>query len=125
MPLSDCARRALRAAVQMNPAAAKLLLSVIRTAPAAMKYKADDKFGPLGMMIRESGPSLPAPSRLRSFIRPVLPTEFHRDAECFRQEWLNRDFSKAELGSEIEMCLYECGEDIPDTGGGWRVILPR
>jgi len=125
MPLSDGARRALRTAVQLNPAAAKLLLSVIRTAPASMKYKADDRFGPLGLMIREAGPSVPAPFRLRGFIRPVLPREFHRDAECFRLEWLAQDFSKAELGTEIEMYLNQCGEDIPDTGGGWRAIRPK
>mgnify|MGYP001484383551 CR=1 FL=1 len=90
-----------------------------------MKYKAEDRFGPLGLMIREFGPSVPVPFRLRSFIRPVLPREFHGDAACFRQEWLARDFSKAELGNEIEKYLNEFGEDIPDTGGGWRSIRPK
>ena len=123
--MSDGARRALRTAVQLNSPAAKLLLSVIRTAPGSMKYKADDRFGPLGMMVRESGPSLPAPRSLRPFVRPVLPHEFHRDAEDFRQEWLAKTFTKSELGDEIERSLDRCGEDIPETRGGWQAIRPR
>ena len=125
MPLSDPGRRALRAAVRLNPAAAKLLLSVIRTAPVTMKYKAGDRFGPLGIMVVESGPSFQAPLRLRTFLRPVLPGEFHRDAESFQREWLAKEFTKEELGNEIEACLRECGEGIPDTGGSWRVIRPK
>jgi hypothetical protein len=90
-----------------------------------MKYKADDRFGPLGLMVRESGRPDQAPFRLRTFIRPVLPRELHRDAESFRREWLAKDFTKAELGNEIDVCLQECGEDIPDTSGSWRAIRPK
>lgn len=76
-------------------------------------------------MVVESGPSDRAPFRFRMFVRPVLPGEFHRDAESFQREWLAKDFSKAELGNEIEACLRESGEGIPDTGGSWRIIRPK
>ncbi len=120
--MSDSARRGLEVAVQSNPDGARLLLAVLRTAPGAVRYKADDRFGPLEMMVRESGQNVQVPARLRRSIRPVLPTEFHEAAENFQSEWLRKSFSKTELADEIEAVLREMKEDIPSRRGGWRII---
>jgi hypothetical protein len=38
---------------------------------------------------------------------------------------LANNFSKAELGNEIELSLDQIGQGVPDTGGGWRAIRPK
>jgi hypothetical protein len=123
MALSRAALQALEAAVQLNPAGAQALVAVIRTAPAAVKYKPKDRFGPLGMMVvdRRQAPEDPT-STLRGFSRPPLPTKFHPAAEAFQREWLAKSFSKDELADALERCLRQLGETVSTSAGPWRTI---
>lgn len=118
MPLSDPARQVLEAAVGSNPDGARQLLAILRTAPAAVRYKPQDRLGPLGMMVSESG----AASAPRGLGRPTLPPEHRAAAEAFQQEWLAKGFSKAELADELERCLVRLGEALPSFDGPWQVV---
>ncbi|HEX6349876.1 MAG TPA: hypothetical protein VF160_10870 [Candidatus Dormibacteraeota bacterium] len=115
MPLSDSARRVLETAVGLNPDGARQLVAILRTAPAAVKYKPQDRFGPLGIMVGESGVANAA----RGFSRPQLPLEHHGAAERFRREWLAKGFTKAELADALESCLRALGEQSAPHTGSW------
>jgi hypothetical protein len=58
MAMSEQARRALAASVRLNPDGARQLYAILRTAPAAVKRKPTDPFGPLAMMERISRSAL-------------------------------------------------------------------
>lgn len=118
--MSDPARRALVAAVRLNPDAALRLRAILRTASEAVKYKPEDPLGPLGMLVvgAEEGPIVPR--RFRSLKRPALPRHLRTDAMLFRDEWLARRFSKHELAEDIEACLRALGENLPAVEAPWR-----
>ena len=118
MPLSDSARRVLNTAVGLNPDGARLLLAILRTAPATVKYKPQDRFGPLGMMVGESGVA----NATRGPSRPRLPLEHHAAAEHFQREWLAKGFTKAELADALESCLRAFGEQLAPHTGSWRAF---
>jgi hypothetical protein len=106
----------------MNPEGARELLAILRTAPAAVKYKPEDTFGPLGMMVTETGPPAQNPSQ-RGLSRPGLPPQLHGAAEAFQKEWLGRGFTKAELADELERCLNQLGEEaLPEERAAWQTI---
>ena len=114
MPMSDAARQVLAAAVGLNPDGARRLLAILRTAPAAVRYKPQDRFGPLGMMVGESGPA--------GFDRPGLPREHHAAVEAFQREWVAKGFSKADLADELENRLRTLGEPVPPHHGPWQAV---
>lgn len=118
MPLSDSARRVLEMAVGLNPDGARQLLAVLRTAPAAVKYKPQDRFGPLGMMVRDSGVANAA----RGFSRPLLPVEHHPAADHFQREWLAKSFTKAELADALQRCLRALGKQLAPHTGSWQAL---
>jgi hypothetical protein len=119
--MSTLARQALEKAVSLNADGARSLLAILRTVPAAVKYKPADRFGPLGMMVTASAriqPSAGPPG----FTRPALPPRLHRAAERFQREWIARGFTKAELADELERCLRRLGEEVPSHDGAWRAL---
>jgi hypothetical protein len=122
VPLSQSAREALEAAIQLNPDGARALLTSLRVAPSAVRYIDRDRFGPLAHMVVDAErPGLP-PTARRRFKRPALPVELHGRAETFQQEWLARSFTKAELADAVEQCLRQAGEEVPTYSGGWRAV---
>jgi hypothetical protein len=68
-----------------------------------VKYKPQDRFGPLGMMVTDSVRTDGAPG----LSRPGLPQELHPVAETFQEEWLAKSFTKVELADEIEKILCD------------------
>ena len=123
--MSDRARRALDAAVRLNPAGAGQLFAILRTAPAAVKRKPSDKFGPLGMMVRDAGDAIESSPLARTWVRPRIPETLRREAGAFRREWLAERFTKTELANAIEACLSQAGERVPGVTGSCHVIGPR
>lgn len=121
MPFSDPALRVLEAAVGPNPEGARQLLAILRTASAAVKHKPQDRFGPLGMTVSESGGAVRSHA-LRGFSRPGLPPEHHAAAETFHREWLAKAFSKAELANELERCLNKLGQPVSPHEGSWQAV---
>ena len=120
MPMSATALEALAAAVRMNSAGAVLLLNVLRTAPAAVRYKPADRYGPLGMML--------SPSIRRRLEERAADEGTRRLLEAcaaFRREWLDREFSKAELAAALELLLEHYGVSLPAPGGAWTTIRPQ
>ncbi len=122
MPFSESAWHALEVAVRLNPDGARSLLAILRTAPAAVKYKPQDRFGPLGMMVIDSGQADRADLPARGLYRPSLAAEFHGQAETFQREWLARSFTKAELADALEHCLRKAGEEVPPHTGAWQSV---
>jgi hypothetical protein len=125
MTMSGAAREALEAAVRLNPDGARELYAILRTAPAAVKRKPDDQFGPLAMMVLEAGPRQSARSTLGIVARPALPTELHPQARRFQREWLAQRISKTGLAEAIEACLQRDGQPVPDVSGRWHRIRPK
>jgi hypothetical protein len=125
MTLSGPARQALEAAVRLNPDGARELYAVLRTAPAAVKRKPDDRFGPLAMMVLEAGPRHSARSTLGIVRRPALPAELHPQARRFQREWLEERITKAALAEAIEVCLQRDGQPVPEIFGRWHRIRPK
>lgn len=124
MAMSPPARGALAAAVRLNPDAALLLRAILLTWPGAVKYKREDAFGPLGMLVVGDQRASTLPRRFRGYQRPYLPERFHKDAVQFREEWLARLFTKADLAAAIEACLRVAGEDLPPVQLPWRNLTP-
>jgi len=60
--------------------------AILRTAPAAVKHKPEDRFGPLAMLVAPSGSAPPVPPEFRGLVKPALPAKFHPGAEVFRDE---------------------------------------
>jgi len=125
MTMSEQARQALEAAVRLNPDGARELYAILRTAPAAVKRKPTDPFGPLAMMVVEAGPQRASRSTLGVASRPALPVKLHPLARLFRQEWLDQRISKAALADAIEACLRQDAQTVPAVSGRWQQIRPR
>ena len=125
MTMSEPARQALEAAVRLNPDGARQLYAILRTAPAAVKRKPTDPFGPLAMMVVEAGPKRPSRTVLGVVSRPALPVNLHPRARLFRQEWMDERITKSALAEAIEACLLQDGQPIPDISGRWQRIRPE
>lgn len=107
MPMSEEAADGLRAAVEHNPDAAREVMYMLRDLPIGVRYKAQDRYGPLSLMIFSTRtkwitsdvgfPGEPVP----------FPEEKLKACETFNQEWLERRFSKRELAEAIERILAE------------------
>jgi|GEM_PF-6558420 len=123
--MSGPARQALEAAVRLNPDGARQLYAILRTAPAAVKRKPTDRFGPLAMMVVEAGPRHAVRSTLGVASRPALPANLHPQAGLFRQEWLDHRISKSALAEAIEACLRRDGQTVPAVSGRWHRIRPK
>src|SRR6266852_5658579 len=123
--MSEQARQAIEAAVRLNPDGARQLYAILRTAPAAVKRKPTDPFGPLAMMVVEAGLRRSAHSMLGVVSRPALPAHLHPQARLFRQEWLDDRISKSALAETIEACLRQDGQPVPAVSGRWHQIRPK
>jgi len=123
--MSGPARQALEAAVRLNPDGARQLYAILRTAPAAVKRKPADRFGPLAMMVVEAAAPRSAGSTLGVVGRPALPATLHPQARLFRQEWLDDRISKSALAEAIEACLRRDGQTVPAVSGRWHRIRPK
>jgi hypothetical protein len=123
--MSEQARQAIEAAVRLNPDGARQLYAIFRTAPAAVKRKPTDPFGPLAMMVVEAGPRRSARSMLGVVSRPALPAHLFPQARLFRQEWLDERISKSALAETIEACLRQDGQPVPAVSGRWHQIRPK
>lgn len=108
MPISAEAMRGLRAAVEYNPHAAQFLLDALRGLPIGVRYKPQDRYGPLGMMLSALAPTLQITDKV-SIQREAepFPAEQLEDCETFNEEWLQRRFTKQELADAIESILNE------------------
>lgn len=64
MPLSREARALVHTAVRLSPGGAQLLFSALVASPRAVKYKPDDRLGPLGIILgpSDSGRNVADPS---------------------------------------------------------------
>ena len=110
MPISAEAYSGLKAAAEWNPNGAQALLAILREYPSWVKYKEDDLYGPLslvlfGVMLRKqlgSGTSIPIESE---------PLSEDNLAACrtFGDEWKQRRFTKKELADFLEEILVEMG----------------
>ncbi len=107
MPLSSEALAGLRAAVEWNPHAAWLLLGILHETPELVRYKAEDRHGPLGFIfaspprrVLAPGASLPAPPR-------PLAAGVLEACATFNDEWLRRAYTKRELAEAIAHILAE------------------
>jgi hypothetical protein len=125
MAMSDQALQALEAAVRLNPDGARQLYAVLRTATTAVKRKPTDPFGPLAMMVVETGPRRSARSALGVLSRPALPPDLHPQARRFRREWLKKQITKAALAEAIETCLHRDGQPVPEVAGPWHRIRQK
>jgi hypothetical protein len=81
---------ALLQAALLNPDGAKILVTILRTAPDAVKIKPDDRLGPLGMMITEAARASGTVAGLPPSTRPPLPPTLYRAAERLQREWIAR-----------------------------------
>ena len=115
MPMSQDATDGLRAAVEYNPAAARYLMDILRSLPLGVRYKKQDRYGPLAMMIS----AFPQTMQItRSVSLPVknprpFPQEKLELCETFNKEWLQQDFTKQELADAIEQILAEIRPVVP------------
>ncbi len=110
--LSDSAMAAVRIAAVRSPARARLLLDILRTAPEAVKRKAD-RHGPLGFLLLGQGP---------------LQNRERRLLDSFGQEWLRGDFGPRELADALERALAEVTGHRLSHGrwtAGWRTLAGR
>jgi len=109
MPMSEDAKAGLRAAVEWNPQAARYLLDILRGLPIGVRYKEQDRYGPLSMMLSAIPPTQQITNTV-SIARNAepFPEERLKDCEVFNTEWLQRRFTKQELADAIEDILHEC-----------------
>ena len=109
MPMSKEAHDGLRAAVEWNPQAAKYLLDILRGLPIGVRYKEQDRYGPLSMMLSAIHPTQQITDTVSIARTPEpFPEERLKDCEVFNVEWLQRCFTKQELADAIEDILQEC-----------------
>ena len=108
MPMSEEAMRGLRAAAEYNPEAAQFLLDILRGLPIGVRYKPQDRYGPLGMMLSAMAPTLQITDKvsIQRKAKP-FPEERLKDCEIFNAEWLERRFTKQELADAIKSILNE------------------
>lgn len=109
--------------MRLNPGGGQLLLSALVASPRAVKYKPDDRLGPLGIILGspDSGPKVAGSSA-----RPRLPAGLVGAADAFATEWIQHRFTKAELAQGIEEALLQLGlrPIVRTTGprGGWSTL---
>ncbi len=108
MPMSIEAAAGLRAAIEYNPQAAQYLLDILRDMPIGVRYKKQDRYGPLSMMLSAVPPTQQITHKV-SISRQAEPFPVARlkDCETFNAEWLQRRFTKQELADAIEEILNE------------------
>lgn len=109
MPLSQEAEVGLRAAVEYNPAAAQFFMHALRFLPEAVRYKEQDRYGPLALMISALPPLLHVTNAVSVPVKnpAPFPQEKLKFCEVFNKEWLQRRFTKQELADTIERILTE------------------
>ncbi len=117
MPMSDEAAGGLRAAVEWNPFGAYGLLAILRETPAWVRYKPDDRYGPLGFILFGVPPRKPIARGVSVPVKsPPFPEERLAECEVFGREWLERRFTKRELADAIEGLLVAVVDSRPE----WR-----
>lgn len=110
MPMSKEAAEGLRAAVEYNPATARYFMNIVRFLPLGVRYKEQDRYGPLAMMIL---PAFTQTIQITNAVSipvknaPPFPKEKLPLCEIFNKEWLERRFTKQELADTIEQILHE------------------
>lgn len=109
MPMSEEAAAGLRAAVEWNPAAARYFMHILRDLPIGVRYKEQDRYGPLALMISAYGQTQQITSEISIPLQnfPPFPEEKLKLCEAFNAEWLQRRFTKQELADAIEQILRE------------------
>ncbi len=101
MPLSSTAYVGLRAAIHYNPERAGSLLDALRSFPGAVKYRPENPYGPLTLMLTTvTGSLAKAPPK-------PLPQEQLDACRVFNEEWLRHDYTKQELADAIQKILAE------------------
>jgi hypothetical protein len=113
MPMSEEAAAGLRAAVEHNPDAARGFTHILRDLPIGVRYKKQDRYGPLSLMI--FGAQMKWITRNIGFPGKTVPfpEEKLKACETFNREWLERRFSKQELAEAIERILAEIPPSRP------------
>ena len=106
MPMSQEATEGLRAAVEFNPTAAEYFMHILRDLPIGVRYKEQDRYGPLAMMIFGSS-TIKITHEIEIPVKnsKTFPQEKLRLCEIFNEEWLQRRFTKQELADIIEQML--------------------
>jgi hypothetical protein len=109
MPMSKEATEGLRAAVEYNPAAARYFMNIIRFLPIGVRYKEQDRYGPLAMMIPTFTQTMQITDKVSIPVKNArpFPQEKLKFCEIFNKEWLERRFTKQELADTIEQMLSE------------------
>ncbi len=108
MPMSPEAVAGLRAAVTWNPTAARFLADILKDLPIGVRYKPQDRYGPLSIMLYAVPPVCwVTPTESIPITPPPLSPDDLRLCEIFNTEWLQRRFTKQELASAIEAILAE------------------
>ncbi|QBD75673.1 hypothetical protein EPA93_06505 [Ktedonosporobacter rubrisoli] len=109
MPMSQEAMDGLRAAIEYNPGAARYFMHALRFLPEGVRYKEQDRYGPLALMISAIPPALQITSSVSiPAKKPApFPQEKLKYCEAFNREWLQRRFTKQELADIIEQILSE------------------
>ncbi|MBO0796764.1 MAG: hypothetical protein J2P36_38275 [Ktedonobacteraceae bacterium] len=107
MPMSQEAIKGLRAAVEYNPAAARYFMHALRFLPEGVRYKEQDRYGPLALMISALPPAVQITDTVSiPAKKPApFPQEKLKHCEAFNREWLQRRFTKQELADTIEQML--------------------
>ena len=115
MPMSQEAADGLRAAVEYNPAAARYLMDILRSLPLGVRYKKQDRYGPLAMMISAFPPTMQITRNISLPVKKTrpFPQEKLELCETFNEEWLQQHFTKQELADAIEQILAEIRPVVP------------
>lgn len=127
MPLSGDALAGLRAAVEYNPFAAWQLLGILRETPALVRYKPEDRYGPLAMMLFGAHRRWIAPGVSIPVQPPPFPEEQLTVCAVFNEEWLRRAFTKRELADTLARVLADIAPRQPGQrpAGGSAVLYNR
>ncbi|MDQ2714425.1 MAG: hypothetical protein M3Z08_05915 [Chloroflexota bacterium] len=128
MPMSAEAAAGLRAAVEWNPNGARYLLDILRDLPIGVRYKEQDRYGPLALMLSASQPTRQITRDVSIPIRSEpLPAEMLKACEVFNVEWLQRRFTRQELAEAIERTLVEIEPEpmLEEVAPGRRSFLRR
>ena len=103
--MSKQAIEGLRAAVEYNPVAAEYFMHILKDLPIGVRYKEQDRYGPLAMMIFGSSTmqitkevDIPV-KNLRTF-----PQEKLKLCEIFNEEWLQRRLNRYWPKSSLALC---------------------
>ncbi|MDQ2903951.1 MAG: hypothetical protein M3Y81_10395 [Chloroflexota bacterium] len=126
MPMSAEAAAGLRAAVEWNPSGARYLLDILRDLPIGVRYKEQDRYGPLAMMLSASQPTRQITREVSIPVRSEpLSAEKLKACEVFNTEWLQRRFTKQELAEAIERILAEVepGPMLEEVAPGTEIVF--